>query len=272
MKTFYKNEKPFLKKFWWILLIVILLILLGSNLTQKIRFENSKDDKFITSLPIDLEQINRISAFRSCMGHDFSDTFINGDKETNRSMKHYVEPLGQYINSNDKVKLFAPFDGKVELIEEGKSAFASQDPRFGGMGIILSPDSSRTWTFSFGHVFPLKTLKKGSKVKSGDLIGYAYVMPTGSSFDLALWDDLNGKNRRSFQNSLLDSIFNHMTDEVLGQFSKHGVTKDNIIIAKEFRDSNPCQNEPAKINVTGETEVNFLPSDGNNGDMVQLIH
>lgn len=226
METFYENKKSFFKRFWWILLIVIPLIFIGSNSFEKILYEDSKDDKFITSPPIDLEQINRISAFRSCIGHDFSNLFIDGKMETMRSMKHYAEPLEQYVNSSDKVRLFAPFDGKIELIEEGKSAFVSQDPRFGGMGIVLSPDSSRTWTFSFGHVFPLKTLKEGSKVKSGELIGYAYVMPTGGSFDLALWNDLN-RNRQSFQDGLLDSIFNHMTDDALNRFSNYGITKDN---------------------------------------------
>ncbi len=38
----------------------------------------------------------------------------------------------------------------------------------------------------------------------------------------------------------LDSIFNHMSDEVLAQYEKRGMTKEKIIVSKEERDQNPC--------------------------------
>jgi len=112
----------------------------------------------------------------------------------------------------------------------------------------------------------------GSKVKKGELIGYAYVQPTGSSFDLALWTDREGRRQFGDDGSqILDSMINHMTGSVLSELSRYGITKDNLIVSKEVRDAKPCQNAPARVNVAGENEVSFVASDGGSGDTVQVV-
>lgn len=37
-----------------------------------------------------------------------------------------------------------------------------------------------------------------------------------------------------------DSIFYHMTPAVLAEFNAKGVSLDNIIISKDYRDAHPC--------------------------------
>ena len=81
--------------------------------------ENAEDDLlFIIANPLDLSQIQRISLFRSCVGHDYSGKNIEGEEEILRSMKHYLEPLPALVGTN-QIKIFAPFDGKVAEILEG---------------------------------------------------------------------------------------------------------------------------------------------------------
>jgi len=70
-------------------------------------------DQFITSNPVDLSQINRISKFRSCIGHDYSGTNSEGRQESNRSMKHYVEPINSLAGTSGELQVFAPFDGRI---------------------------------------------------------------------------------------------------------------------------------------------------------------
>lgn len=42
------------------------------------------------------------------------------------------------------------------------------------------------------------------------------------------------------RNQVFDSIFNHMTAQVLAQYQTVGITPSNVIISKAYRDSNPC--------------------------------
>lgn len=39
----------------------------------------------------------------------------------------------------------------------------------------------------------------------------------------------------------LDSVFNHMSDEVLAQYQQRGVSVEEVIVPKEERDQNPCK-------------------------------
>lgn len=66
---------------------------------------------YITANPVDLSQIEKISKFRSCAGHDFSGHNFLGETETDRSMKHYLKPLSAF--DDNKAALYAPFDGQV---------------------------------------------------------------------------------------------------------------------------------------------------------------
>lgn len=266
-------KKSIFKRWWfWVALVVVIFAILNGLkyfANSKPTVENSKDDIFITASPVDLTQIQKISPLRSCVGHDYSGLNINGEKEDTRSMKHYVQPLAEFNGTRDKVNLYAPFDGTVARVQENQDELAAKDPRFGGVGIAFYPDSSKLWTMEYGHVYPFANLKEGSKVKAGEPIGYAYVQNNGSSFDLALWLDKEGS--RTFRDDgtqRLDSILNHMTPEVLAEFSKYGVGKENLIVSKEFRDIHQCQEDKPFTNERGEAEVRFVPNGPD--DMINL--
>ncbi len=200
--------------------------------------DTEETTKLIVANPIDLSQIARISKFRSCAGHDYSGLNINLEKEPISSMKHYVEFSKQFLGSKNTVKIFAPFDGKItEVIEAG------------GKQIFISANKDPKWHFIFFHTSPLPNIQVGATVKSGQLIGYAYVSgwPT---FDIAF-------KQFSFKGEIFDSPFMHMSNGVLKEYELRGVTIKNIIIPKEFRENNPCpirgiiDGEEA---FTGETE------------------
>lgn len=268
-------EKSIFKRWWfWVALVIVVFAILNGLkylANSKPTVENSKDDIFITASPVDLTQIQKISPLRSCVGHDYSGLNINGEKEDTRSMKHYVQPLEEYNGKNDQVKLFAPFDGTVGRVQESQEELRAKDPRFGGVGIAFYPNSSKLWTMEYGHVYPFANLKESSKVKAGEIIGYAYVQEKGSSFDLALWLDKEGS--RTFRDDgtqILDSVLNHMTGEVLAEFSKYEVNKENLIVSKEFRDSHPCQEDKPFTNERGQTEVKFVQNGPD--DMIYLKH
>ncbi len=184
--------------------------------------ESKSSDKFIVANPIDLSQIARISKFRSCIGHDYSGLNADGEKETLRSMKHYIEPNSQLLGSENKIKIFAPFDGKVFELEESPP----------GNRISFSADISSKWKFIFFHVNPLPEIKSGSKVKAGQLIGYVDKL-SEHNFDFALKQFNWGKQ-------VFDSPFLHMSSSLLDEYAAKGITLENIITPKTERDNNPC--------------------------------
>ena len=65
--------------------------------------------KFVTFNYIDLSDIDRLSTFRSGVGHNYSDDF-----ETCRSMKHYYMPKSGVDWST--VDIYSPVNGTVENV------------------------------------------------------------------------------------------------------------------------------------------------------------
>ncbi|OGM10703.1 hypothetical protein A2Z22_05345 [Candidatus Woesebacteria bacterium RBG_16_34_12] len=207
------------------IILIILLIYLG---WKKWIFKSAIDKKFITSSPIDLSQIDRISKFRSCAGHDASGINSYGEKESNRSMKHYAVPLSKYDGTHDQVKILAPFDGKIGRIQIGQKTEST--------GRSISMMTMGGWVFEFGHVEPLFNLKVGQKVVSGEVIGY-YKAGDGHAFDLQLY---HSGNVRSDMEVGIDSYISHLTPEVIEEYNKYSLTSDNLIISKQMRDQNEC--------------------------------
>ena len=177
------------------------------------------EEKFITANPLDLSEITSLSKFRSCMGHDYSGKNTSGETETNRSMKHYIT-LKEGVQ---KAKAFAPFDGEVTSIEQPER----------GYQVWLKPDANPNFAFIFFHLEP--SVKKGDKVKAGDLLGYGLIVGEGGNFDMTIkgFEGFGGPK-------IFDSPFYHMSNEVLGEYQNKGITLENIIISKEARDKNPC--------------------------------
>jgi hypothetical protein len=90
-----------------------------------------------------------------------------------------------------------------------------------------------------GHINTIATLKKGDSVKSGQLVGYAATAGgEGNDFDLVV--RAINQPPPVGEYGMSDSVFNHMTPEVLAEYEKFGFTKDAMFFTKEFRDSRPC--------------------------------
>ena len=173
---------------------------------------------FITHNPVNVDQVLRISKFRSCAGHDYSGLNVEGETESNRSMKHYIAAR---TSSPDA---YMPFDGKVAEIREERAAYGKQ--------IWLIPEPDNDWVFIFFHVVPKEGVKQGSQLKSGELLGNSPIKYL-DSFDYTL-------ARFSSEKPIYESPFLHMESNVLEQYSDRGINTDNIIISKLARDAKSC--------------------------------
>lgn len=141
-------------------------------------------------------------------------------------MKHYAVPLQKYEGTKDQVKLYAPFNGKVAKIDE---------PKLGSMGRGISFTTGDGWYFEFGHIEIVPSLKKGDRVRSGQLVGY-FEAQNGYALDLQMFH--SGRYIDMFKG--IDSYMNHVTPALEAEYAIHGVTKDTAIVTKEERDRNPC--------------------------------
>ena len=184
-------------------------------------FSLGGDVYFITSNPVDLSQINRISKFRICIGHDYSGTNSEGQQESNRSMKHYVEPINSLAGTSGELQVFAPFDGRItQANSEGR-----------GQQVWIS--TSNGWHFIFFHVDLLEQFPVGSSVNSGEHIGYANLLMGAANFDISLKQFGPGKQ-------VFNSPFMYMDSAVLDEYLEKGLTPEDVIISKFERDSSPC--------------------------------
>lgn len=220
-------------------------------------------DQVITASPVDPAQINFITKFRSCGGHEyFSTPDYNGQAEGDSNMKHYFYVADKYLGSDTSVKLYAPFDGKVHFMDIGGT----------GKGAVIEHQPFDGWYVVIYHVNPV--VSEGATVKSGQLLGYDHLGDGMRSFDIALQrfkteiqptqdnGDMLVKN--------LESIFAHMDSSVASQWSAHGVTAANAVVDRAFRVTSPCQctaNQPQQPAGFKSNECYF---DGSSADNVTL--
>lgn len=189
---------------------------------------------------VDVNKIKQISPFRSCSGHT---VIPQNGRETKRNMKHYFNVLPEF-NQEETVEIYAPYDGSVGLIRTGTDKFEGELWIAQDRGLLSFLPPIGLWMVNFEHIRPRPDLKYGTRVKAGELIGHGsfYVYKTGS-FDV-LYATI-GFPPKKVDNWLspfgdLDSIFNHMSDNVFAEYQQKGVTKENIIISRDVRDRNPC--------------------------------
>lgn len=180
------------------------------------------------------ESVRKISKFRSCCGHDYSN-------EGRRSMKHYISPLNSYSPVNDQFPIYAPFDGNLfdTLYEEHVLECFNDGVPHGKQMRFASVDNPNFLIRLF-HVNPVAA--KG-RIRAGEIIAYADLrscdernpkvqLLTPTSFDISS----EGGGTSNFF-----SIFDHMDPSLLADWAQYGVTLDNVIIPKEARDADPCQ-------------------------------
>lgn len=221
-----------------VLVLFLIVVLFAAFKTN----ENTPPPKLVANF-MDIDKIRQISKYRSCAGH----TVVPQDgREMKRNMKHYIEVYPE-LKKEDTVELYSPYDGYVSLIRadledklEGEIWIAPD------RGILTALPPFNLWMFSLEHVMPRKDLKVGTKVKAGELVGYASFLVAerrDPTFDVIY--GTMGLPMKTLDNwnspfGNLDSIFNHMSDEVLAQYQQRGITKENIILSKEERDKTPC--------------------------------
>ncbi len=229
----------------------------------------------ITNDFVDLNTIKSISKYRSCQGH----VVVSCDqKETKRNMKHSFDVKDQFVHTNDKLALYAPFDAIVLLTRQSPCAFNDSNCESGGE-LWLYPqseqsyfDSTKYWSFSIEHIKSLSNLKQGDKIKGGDLIGYADMMGKIHEFDVVIAKSTNNLSKGNFEEkdgnrefdkmskegnfkmkdiqvvdgwtctfSDLDSVYNYMSATVFAEYQLYGIkSRNDMIYTKEYRDAHAC--------------------------------
>lgn len=168
--------------------------------------------KFIVVNYIELDKIERISKFRSGIGHDYSD-----DSESCRSMKHYFQPKSA-VNWS-LVKIFSPVDGKVVRIFD----------EWAGTQVQIQPKTMQSCTIIIFHIALQKPLIVGDSVSAGQLLGMHIGSQTMS--DIAVGFSLQNKWRLfSYFDVISDSLFQQYTAKVIS-------SRAQCIISKEARDA-----------------------------------
>jgi hypothetical protein len=157
----------------------------------------------VTADYIELDQISRISKFRSGVGHDYSDSY-----ESCRSMKHYFVPKAY------PVKIFSPVTGSISYLTL----------EWAGTQVGIQ---SGNRTFVIFHVDVYGSLGVGTSVTAGQELGTHIGSQTWS--DIAVWED-----------DRLLSYFDVMTDTVFQNYQNRGVSsRSELIISRSERDADP---------------------------------
>lgn len=217
-------------------------------------------EKFIVVNPVDLSQIRGFSKYRSCAGHDYrGPTVQTGKKEaTPRSMKHYIKVKEEFAGKNGVIKAIAPFDGTISNIEKRDPERKPYDQQIWLSPETQNPASPRQWHFVFFHIDLNDDLAQGSKVKAGDVIGTAYMTrgPENSTdnFDMAV------KFTRPMSEPAIDTPLAHMSDTVIAEYARYGITPENIVIAETYRDEHLCpttgEQQAGDVYFTANTDPN----------------
>lgn len=170
--------------------------------------------RFINVDYIELEKIERISKFRSGVGHDYRD-----EAESCRSMKHYYQPLSSV--SWGSIKIYSPVSGTiVRTFEE-----------WAGTQIWIKPFVHTSHTIIIFHIALQKPLVLGDTVLAGVQLGNHIGSQTMS--DIAV--GLSAQNKWQ-----LISYFDIMSDSLFKKYTARGVTlRSDLIITKEARDADP---------------------------------
>lgn len=175
--------------------------------------------EFVTHRFVDLDPVTHVSYFRSGYGHSYTNAF-----ETCRSMKHYLSDENQH---DSMVPRYAPTTGELSRIDTGNGP---DDAR-----LVIVPDSHPAFTIELFHVDPREDLSEGTTVEAGDELGRA-----GNSYTLAE----PAVNVMTPEGRTLVSMFDVMTDAVFDRYRQRGVeSRDDFILTKEYRDSNPIDCE-----------------------------
>jgi len=182
--------------------------------------------KFVNTIYLDLSQIdpatgaplvNKVSTFRSSVGHDYSDSF-----ETCRSMKHY------FVGPNSATRIYAPVAGTV--IRADTSGSESQ--------ITIQADAQPAFWFTIFHPVLVRTFAAGEHVTDGQYLGTH--VSGGEDSDIAvLVNPGQGSAANGIQGQLV-SYFDTLTDSAFAPFRLRGLSSpSDVILTRAQRDASP---------------------------------
>lgn len=184
--------------------------------------------RFVSANYIELDAIERISLFRSAVGHDYWDHF-----ESCRSMKHYFHPYNHLDWA--AIRIFSPVGGWISSISE-------EFLRDSGSQVQIRSEQYPEYTFIIFHVALSPGIEEGSRVGAGMQIGTHIGRMTTSDITVGV-DDRDGYH--------LVSFFDVMTNELFSEYVNRGVQRrSDFIITREQRDADP-------LTCDGETFTSF---------------
>lgn len=176
--------------------------------------------KFVSTNYIELDKIAKVSRFRSCIGHDFSQ---GSDGEYCRSMKHYFFPKDLDWSS---ISLSSPVHGTVSELRPG----------WAGTAVTIRCTQYPKYHFLIFHVDIGQPLSVGQTVEEGQLLGKHIGIQTYSDIAVNVITQ-NGP----YEEWQFISYFEVMTDSLLSHYQPRGViTLDDIVISRVDRDADPC--------------------------------
>jgi len=171
--------------------------------------------RFVDVNYIELAKIQRISKFRSSVGHDYSDAF-----EHCRSMKHYFEPKSTIDWA--LVKIYSPVTGKITRVE----------PEWAGTKIEIVSDDYPAFRLSIFHVNLSINFQVGEQVTKGEFLGTHIGVQTMSDISVIVNDPT--------RQGRMVSYFDVINDAIFSDYLNRGVaSRADMIITKSTRDANP---------------------------------
>lgn len=200
-------------------------------------------DKFITYSPVDPSQLQYVDKFRSCHGHDVFGLGYDGQSEPLSAMKMYFKPINSLLYTDDKVNVYAPFDGMVVQVDPGDTVR--------GRHYVIRHEPFNGWYITIFHQnFSDSVVYVGANVHAGEFLSHAVTTTQGHDFDIALQrfrvedDQYNGiYNNYNFAVAFLQNLeplFPHMTDNVLAEWAAYGVYPNDTVVSRDYRLANPC--------------------------------
>jgi hypothetical protein len=199
-----------------IIILSLSLVITLSGCSEKWDIEEKGVPRFVKVNYIELDNIDRISRFRSSEGHDYSDSHENC-----RRMKHYYHP---YENINwGTVKIFSPVAGTITVIF------------YDGIGASVHIESSEypAYKFIIFHMNLDIKYSQGDYVEAGEQLGTHIGSKTMSDIAVRVKEGTFTKR--------LVSYFDVMTDDLFVEYQYRGISNRQVMIIPETaRDSDPC--------------------------------
>jgi hypothetical protein len=173
--------------------------------------------RFVESDYIELAKIERISQFRSGVGHDHSDAF-----ESCRSMKHYFQPSNAVNWASIQIR--SPVAGTVSRLEQESLAG-------GGTQMRIKSRDFPAFCFILFHVRTNGLVSVGDSVSAGQLLGTHIGAQSTSDIAVGMSTPTGWR---------LLSYFDVMAESMFATYKARGInSRTDAIISKEARDADP---------------------------------